>query len=134
MKGLGFFDFHTESKPGRLIGNILIEAELNNRIHSVVGFENHGGRTYFADDQLKPLGSVIKGFGNNGEDRCEGLHYKNLVGTYLHGPLLPKNPALADYFIKVMAQRRGTQIIKKIDDNIENLAHQQVKNKILAGK
>lgn len=134
MKGLGFFDFYTEGKPGRLIGNILIESELNKQTHTIVGFENHGGRTYFNDEQLQPLGKVIRGYGNNGEDRYEGIHFNNLIGTYLHGPLLPKNPHLADYFIRTMAERRGVTLNKILDDTIEDLAHQQVKQKILAGR
>jgi lipid II isoglutaminyl synthase (glutamine-hydrolysing) len=134
LKGLGFFDFHTVSKPGRLIGNVLIEIRFHDQNHTVVGFENHGGRTYFEGGQLEPLGKVIKGFGNNGEDRYEGIHYHNLIGTYLHGPLLPKNPVLADYFIRVMAERRGIEITAVLDDRIENLAHQQVEKKILTGR
>lgn len=134
MKGLSFFNYHTVSKPVRLIGNILIESRLNGQVHSVVGFENHGGRTYIEDKLLRPLGRVIKGFGNNGEDGFEGIHYKNLVGTYLHGPLLPKNPVLADYFIRIMAQRRGITLHRELDDTIENLAHQQVKEMILTRK
>lgn len=127
LDGLGLFRFYTQSEKGRLIGNILIEVEIDGIKQTVVGFENHGGRTYIEDRQLKPLGKVIKGFGNNGKDGREGIWYKNLIGTYLHGPLLPKNPALADYFIQAMAGRRGLNIREILDDGIEAYAHQEVK-------
>ncbi|MDD4801862.1 MAG: glutamine amidotransferase [Syntrophomonas sp.] len=132
IDGLGIFPFHTECRQGRLIGNILIETEINGRKTSVVGFENHGGRTYFTDPIIKSLGKVIKGYGNNGEDKTEGLIYKNLIGTYLHGPLLPKNPVLADFFIHNMTDRKGIKLNRVLDDTIEKIAHEQVKNKILA--
>lgn len=131
MDGLGFFPFYTVSKPGRLIGNILIESEINGQKTTVVGFENHGGRTYFDDAKLQGLGTVIKGFGNNGEDKTEGMQFKNLIGTYLHGPLLPKNPVLADFFIQAMTNRRGDTLDKILDDTIEKVAHEQVKRKIM---
>ncbi|HWP98020.1 MAG TPA: glutamine amidotransferase [Syntrophomonadaceae bacterium] len=132
--GLGLFQFHTESEKGRLIGNIVIESTLGDSQTSVVGFENHGGRTYFEDKNLQPLGRVLKGFGNNGKDGGEGLKYHNLIGSYLHGPLLPKNPVLADYFIDVMCSRRGVDRGDRLDDEIENYAHQEVKKKLLGGK
>ncbi|MEQ8235393.1 MAG: glutamine amidotransferase [Syntrophomonadaceae bacterium] len=131
MPGLAFFQLHTVAEPGRLIGNILIEAEINGTPSSIVGFENHGGRTYFDAPDLKPLGKVLRGFGNNGKDKTEGLLYKNLVGSYLHGPLLPKNPVLADFFIRAMAERKGISIDVRLDDDIESIAHQQVE-KMLA--
>ena len=132
MQGLELFDFHTESQKGRLIGNILIQSEIEGHKCTLVGFENHGGRTYFDDTKLQPLGTVIKGYGNNGQDETEGLRFKNLVGTYLHGPLLPKNPILADFFIHAMAKRKGITIGAVLDDRIENIAHKQVEKKMLS--
>ena len=131
LNGLGFFDLHTEGSKGRLIGNILLESEIAGEKFSVVGFENHGGRTYLNDKNLQPFGSVVKGYGNNGEDGGEGIWYKNLIGTYLHGPLLPKNPRIADFFVQSMAHRKGIQLASTLDDTIEHFAHQQVKKKIL---
>lgn len=125
MKGLGFFDFCTESEPGRLIGNIIIEMPLPDQAQSVVGFENHGGRTYLHDKSLRSFGKVVKGYGNNGKDGGEGLHHRNLIGTYLHGPLLPKNPAVADYFIQAMLERRGENCLPALDNALEALAHDQ---------
>jgi lipid II isoglutaminyl synthase (glutamine-hydrolysing) len=132
MDGLGFFDFYTTGKKGRLIGNILLESEIGGRKSTIVGFENHGGRTYCNDPQLQSMGKVIKGHGNNGEDKREGMWFKNLIGTYLHGPLLPKNPELADFFIQAMAGRKGIKMERLLDDSIENMAHEQVK-KIMVG-
>jgi len=134
MKGLGFFDFHTQGSKDRLIGNVLINVTIGDEEKSVVGFENHGGRTYFDDTSLQPFGQVVKGFGNNGQDRQEGIRYKNLIGTYLHGPLLPKNPAIADFYIQAMAQRKGILINTNLDDTIENFAHNQVKDQIISGE
>jgi lipid II isoglutaminyl synthase (glutamine-hydrolysing) len=104
IKGLGILDLYTEN-PGtnfpRLIGNIAIKVNQD----TVVGFENHGGRTYLGK-QVKPFGKVIKGFGNNGEDLTEGAVYKNSFCTYLHGPILPKNPKFADYLIKIALEKK----------------------------
>ncbi len=97
----------------------------------MAGFENHSGRTYFEDEDLKALGKVISGFGNNGQDGQEGLWYKNLLATYLHGPLLPKNPILADFLIEAMMNRKGIVFKGGLDNCIENYAHEQTKKKIL---
>lgn len=132
MDGLGFFDLHTDGKKERLIGNILLAADISGQKTTVVGFENHGGRTYLNDSKLQPFGKVVKGYGNNGEDGGEGLMFNNLIGTYLHGPLLPKNPIIADFFIRAMAQRQGIDRLHPLDDSIEICAHEQVKKKILA--
>lgn len=134
MQGLGFFPFYTAGQRDRLIGNILLEAEIDGAASTLVGFENHGGRTWFQDSGLQPLGRVVAGHGNNGQDQTEGMRYRNLVGTYLHGPLLPKNPVLADFFIRNMAARKGIQIDLRLDDSIEHIAHEQVRNKILSAK
>lgn len=131
-EGLGFFNIYTESGKQRIIGNIALESHINGEKNVVVGFENHAGRTYFTDKDLNPFGRVLKGYGNNGEDGYEGLHYRNLIGTYLHGPLLPKNPFVADYFINTMLKRRGITLEISLDDTIENLAHKQVIDKIMS--
>lgn len=125
LKGLGFFDFYTRGEEGRLIGNIILETAIQGQAQSVVGFENHGGRTYLSDSSLQPFGRVLKGSGNNGRDGGEGLHYRNLIGSYLHGPLLPKNPAVADYFIRAILKRRGVDNIPELDNWLEARAHDQ---------
>ncbi len=129
IDGLGAFDLYTEN-PGinfpRCIGNIIVETKLFPKI-KLVGFENHGGRTYLRDKKLA-FAKVVKGFGNNGEDLTEGIFYKNSFGTYLHGPILPKNPELSDYLIKKALERKyGEKIkLKKIDSYWENKAREFV--------
>ena len=133
INGIGAFDLYTES-PGpnvpRCIGNIVIESKLFPEI-KLVGFENHGGRTYLADKNLA-FAKVIKGYGNNGEDNTEGIYFKNSFGTYLHGPILPKNPELADYLIKKAVERKygKNAKLKKINNSWENKARDFVIDKL----
>ena len=133
IDGLGAFDLYTES-PGlnvaRCIGNIVIETKLFPKI-KLVGFENHGGRTYLSDKKLA-FAKVIKGFGNNGEDLTEGIFYKNSFGTYLHGPILPKNPELSDYLIKKALEKKyGKGVkLKKLENKWENKARSWVIDKL----
>jgi CobQ-like glutamine amidotransferase family enzyme len=123
IPGIGLFDAETRH-PGpradRCIGDIVIETEHG----QVVGFENHGGRTYLAPGQA-PLGRVVRGSGNNAEDGYEGARYKNFVGTYLHGSLLPKNPALADELIlNALRRKYGPEVqLAPLDDRAERAAH-----------
>ncbi len=119
IKSLGILDLYTEN-PGqnhpRLIGNIAVK--IQNII--VVGFENHGGRTYLGKN-IKALGKVIKGFGNNGVDKTEGAIYKNSFGSYLHGPILPKNPSFADLLIKLALEKKygSPTSLSPLDDKLE---------------
>ena len=126
IEGLGILNYYTKAEKGRLIGNILIKTNLPIYPKTLVGFENHGGRTYHS---YMPLGKVLKGYGNNGKDKTEGIIYKNLVGTYLHGPILPKNPHLADFLIKKALERKYKRDITlpNLDDKEELLAHEKVK-------
>lgn len=118
VEGLGVIDVETVRGEGRLIGNAVIQSDICDA--PIVGFENHGGRTTLGPD-AKPLGRVLgKTFGNNGEDGFEGVHQGNLIGTYLHGPLLPKNPQVADYLIAQAYGRRGDVLeLAPLDDAIE---------------
>lgn len=132
IDGIGVFDLYTES-PGidvpRCIGNIIIKSELFPEI-KLVGFENHGGRTYLADKK-QAFATVISGYGNNGEDKTEGIFYKNSFGTYLHGPILPKNPELADYLIKAAIENKyGKVKLEKVDYKWENKARDYVIDKL----
>ena len=95
IEGLSLVDMYTEQGENRLIDNIVLQSELFDM--PIVGFENHGGRTFIGEN--KPLGKVLYGSGNDGKSGYEGVVYKNVIGTYLHGPLLPKNPQLADELI-----------------------------------
>ena len=126
LPGLGIADLETVREPGpRLIGNVTIEAELGGAPRTIAGFENHGGRTYLGTG-ARPLGRVLSGFGNNGGDGLEGVHRDNLIGTYLHGPLLPKNAWLADHLIELALERRYGEKpeLEPLDDTLERAAHE----------
>lgn len=118
VEGLGIVDMETVRGQGRLIGNAVIESDI--AAMPIVGFENHGGRTTLGSG-VKPLGRVLgRTRGNNGEDGFEGVHQGNLIGTYLHGPLLPKNPQVADYLIARALERRGDSCeLAPLDDAVE---------------
>jgi len=120
LPGVGIFPAYTEASDDRMIGNIVIDSILG----KLVGFENHSGKTYLKKG-AQPLGKVISGFGNNGEDKTEGCIYKNAIGCYMHGSLLPKNPQLADWLIqKALDVKYGKEIkLEPVDDTLENQAH-----------
>ncbi|HVX34283.1 MAG TPA: glutamine amidotransferase [Solirubrobacterales bacterium] len=124
LPGLGLADLRTvrEAAP-RLIGNVAIETDLGGPKRIVAGFENHGGRTYLGPD-ARPLGRVLKGHGNNGTDAHEGIWRANLIGTYLHGPLLPKNAWLADHLISLALERRygSRPDLEPLPDDLERAA------------
>jgi CobQ-like glutamine amidotransferase family enzyme len=120
LPGVGLVDLHTIREPGpRLIGNCAIEADLGSGPRVIAGFENHGGRTYLAPGE-QPLGRVLKGFGNNGRDGVEGVRRDNVIGTYLHGPLLPKNAWLADRLIELALD---VELERLPGDELEEAAH-----------
>jgi CobQ-like glutamine amidotransferase family enzyme len=132
--GLEIFDIHTIN-PGanhkRLIGNIeakILIPELKDK--TIVGFENHGGRTYLSD-KIKPFAKVISGNGNNGNDKTEGAIYKNAIGTYLHGPILANNPCIADFLIcQAIKTKYGENIhLEILDDRLEKIAIDNLINK-----
>jgi lipid II isoglutaminyl synthase (glutamine-hydrolysing) len=128
LPGLGLVDMHTVPGPKRNIGNIVIETiDLGLRPSTLVGFENHSGKTYLGTG-LTPLGRVLRGAGNNGEDGTEGVAAGNVFGTYLHGSLLPKNPHFADLLIERALRRHGSLLLPALDDRIELAAHQAVEN------
>ena len=123
LPGLGLVDLHTVPGPKRNIGNIVIETSgLGLEPPTLVGFENHSGRTYLGAT-LKPLGRVRKGSGNNGEDGTEGVATGNIFGTYLHGSLLPKNPHFADLLIERALRRRYDGALARLEDSVELAAH-----------
>jgi CobQ-like glutamine amidotransferase family enzyme len=119
IEGLGIFDLHTEGGTERLIGNIVTASE---RFGEVVGYENHSGRTWLAAGE-QPFAQVVSGAGNNGRDGTEGVLHRNAIGTYLHGPLLPKNPAVADFLIQAALDRRyGEGALPELDDALAHNA------------
>jgi len=125
IPGLGIADLETVREPEpRLIGNVDIEVNLGDGPRILAGFENHGGRTHLGPT-AEPLGSVLNGHGNNGRDGMEGVKRLNMIGTYLHGPLLPKNAWLADRMIATAIERRtGTRPeLEPLDDELEGAAH-----------
>jgi CobQ-like glutamine amidotransferase family enzyme len=135
IPGLGLADLETVREPGaRLIGNIAIEADLGDGPHVLAGFENHGGRTYLGP-AAKPLGRVVKGFGNNGKDGFEGVRRRNMFGTYLHGPLLPKNAWLADRLIALALARSLGSVpeLEPLDDGLESAAHESARDAAMRG-
>lgn len=124
----GILDIDTVSGNKRLIGNITIEANLGGRAVKIAGFENHAGRTDIKNHA--PLGKVLRGFGNDGGSKSEGVIYKNVIATYLHGPLLPKNPELADYLILTALRRKyGDEVtLAPLDDEMELKAKEYLMN------
>lgn len=144
LKGLGIFPLFTENPSGaeplraapgerheRLIGNVIIEPKVEGLTLPLIGFENHGGRTYL-DYKNQRLGDVTKGFGNNGKDESEGIVYKNAFGTYMHGPILPKNPQLADLLLtKALEKKYGEKFhLEPLDDSIETKAREAIISKL----
>jgi len=135
IPGLALVDLETVREPGpRLIGNVAIEADLGDGRQVIAGFENHGGRTYLGSG-VEPLGRVIKGHGNNDRDGLEGVRHRNLIGTYLHGPLLPKNARLADRLIALALSRgSGSQPeLAPLDDAFESGAHESARAAAMRG-
>lgn len=123
IEGLSLVDLYTEQGSPRLISNIVIQNEALDT--PIVGFENHGGRTFINGN--KPLGRVLSGFGNNGEDGEEGVMYKNVIGTYLHGPLLPKNPHICDLLLsRALTRKYGKAELQPLDDTQELEANRYI--------
>lgn len=122
IQGLEILNVQTEIGKTRLISDVVLE---NDEFGTIVGFENHGGRTNI--NEHTPLGKVLYGNGNNGKDGKEGVIYKNVIATYLHGSLLPKNPMLADYIIQKMLEMRGmSTTLSPLDDSFEMSAHKYI--------
>jgi lipid II isoglutaminyl synthase (glutamine-hydrolysing) len=122
IPGLGLVDLRTVREDGpRLIGNVAIELD-DGRV--LAGFENHGGRTYLGAGE-QPLGRVVKGHGNDGRSGVEGVRRGSVIGTYLHGPLLPKNAWFADWLI---ATALGGADLGPLDDTLEDAAHEQARH------
>lgn len=145
LPGVGLFDAYTEAGKDRLKGNVLLEVsdglKRNSRLlalksepgtlHTLVGFENHSGRTFLGPG-VRPLGRVLCGNGNNGNDFTEGACYKNSFGTYLHGPLLSKNPHFADLLLtRALSRHWGEVRLAPLDDTLEVRAHSVMKERII---
>ena len=137
VQGLSLVDLYTDRGSPRLIGNVVVESRISSQ--PIVGYENHGGRTHLGPG-VEPLGKVLYGHGNDGvpDDagvRHEGCLYKNVVGTYVHGPLLPKNPGVADYVIsRALDRRYGDGTLEPLDDAEELAANDAMVSRLLSGK
>ena len=126
LPGIGIFPLHTVAGERRMIGDVLLECELEpGKTRTLAGFENHAGRT-FLEDGARPLGRVVAGFGNNGEDGFEGCRLERAIGTYLHGPLLPRNSWLADWLLGAALSRRLGEppVLEPLPDDFEHDAHE----------
>lgn len=132
IPGIGILDLVTIASHERKIGNVLFKLPATGYqlpVDTLVGFENHSGNTFINQSgQTRPLGTVVKGFGNNGEDKTEGAVYNNVFGTYLHGSLLPKNPHFADFLIRQALENRYRKEIRlqPLDDTLEWQAHKHM--------
>lgn len=124
LKGVGLLDLYTEGSDTRYMTHMVLECDFaETGLKTLVGYENHSGRTYLGS-QARPLGKVLAGWGNNGKDGFEGAMYKNVFGTYQHGPVLPKNPWFTDLLIRRALERRyGKVELAPLDDTTENAAH-----------
>ncbi len=127
---IGAVDLYTIGSKQRMIGNYKYQCGPESGGSIVVGFENHSGQTFLGEG-VQPLGKVLAGFGNNGQDGTEGVRYHNLFGTYSHGPLLPKNPALCDHILLTALRRKyGTAELAPLDDAAELAAHDEMAAKL----
>ena len=124
LRGISLLDAYTVAGHNRYIGNVCVKTALPvEKVNTLTGFENHSGLTYLQGN-TKPLGTVVTGNGNNGEDKTEGACYKNIFGTYLHGSFLPKNPHFTDYLIKLSLEKNyGKVDLPELDDSFEWAAH-----------
>ncbi len=131
MEGLKLVDMHTELGEERMFANVVMESELVNM--PVVGFTNHSGRTFIGDN--KALGKVVVGFGNEGTEGMEGVVYKNVIGTYLYGPLLTKNPELTDWLLaKALEKKYGSVELAPLDDSVEKAGNEYICKRFAANK
>jgi CobQ-like glutamine amidotransferase family enzyme len=119
LKGIGILDVETHGTTERLIGNIVTH---NETFGDIIGYENHSGQTYLGKS-VEPFATVVKGAGNNSSDGHEGARYRNVIGTYLHGSILPKNPKVADFLIRTAVENKGLEFSTDlVDDLLADLA------------
>lgn len=128
---IGAIGVHTIGAKERMIGNYMFRTTPESGDTVVVGFENHSGKTYLSE-QVAPLGMMLFGNGNNGEDKTEGARYKNVFGTYSHGSLLPKNPVLCDFILQTALNHRydGAEPLAPLDDTLELNAHRYMQERL----
>lgn len=128
---IGAIDLYTVGSKERMIGNFAFECGAESGGSTVVGFENHSGKTYLGDG-VKPLGKIIAGGGNNGSDGTEGVRHLNVFGTYSHGPILPKNPELCDHILETAFRRKDDSFrLEPLDDAVEKAAHDAMVKRVV---
>ena len=128
--GLGLVDLYTDRGEPRTVGNIVVQSRVS--AQPIVGYENHGGRTHLGAG-VEPLGKVLVGSGNDGMDGQEGCLYKNVLGTYVHGPLLPKNPGVADWLLaRALERRYGNGELEPLDDTVELAANRVMCERLMS--
>ncbi len=127
---LGGIDVYTTASDKRMIGNFVYEYEKENgETFPIVGFENHNGQTWLGE-AVKPMGKIIKGYGNNGEDGTEGARYKNVFATYSHGPLLPKNARIADELLSIAYERKFGETLPPLEHEMEDAALNDIQKQL----
>lgn len=127
MDYIGAIDFETVGARSRMVGNFAFRSTEASGGIEIIGFENHSGRTQLGSG-VQPLGTVTAGFGNNGTDGTEGVRYRNVFGTYCHGPVLPKNPAFCDFLLKTALEAKyGAAFLEPLADTEEQIAHDAAK-------
>ena len=132
VRGLSLVDLYTDHGDPRLIGNVVVRSEVSPQ--PIVGYENHAGRTHLGSG-VTPLGKVLYGHGNDGMTGEEGVLYKNVLGTYVHGPLLPKNPGVADWAISRALERScGDGSLEPLDDAAELAANEVMRERLMSGE
>lgn len=128
MDYIGAIDFETIGASKRMVGNFVFLSTEASGCIEIVGFENHSGQTHLGSG-VQPLGTVTVGYGNNGIDGTEGVRYRNVFGTYCHGPVLPKNPAFCDYILQTALETKyGSAFLEPLPDFEENNAHNAAKS------
>ena len=127
---IGAIDLYTIGSKERMIGNFAFRCGEDSGGSTVVGFENHSGKTYLGTG-VEPLGTILAGGGNNGADGTEGVRYRNVFGTYSHGPVLPKNPAFCDHILETAFRRKYDSFRLPPDDAVENAAHDAMVKRII---
>lgn len=134
MDYIGAIAFETVGGRERMVGNFAFQCAEESGGSEVVGFENHSGRTLL-DAGVEPLGRVLCGHGNNGADGAEGVRYRNVFGTYCHGPVLPKNPEFCDFLLLTALRRKyGAAELEPLEDREERLAHRTEMNRLMGSK
>ncbi|ARU62171.1 glutamine amidotransferase [Tumebacillus avium] len=134
IPGIGLLDIETVGAKVRMVGNVVAEMEIDGVKTNIIGYENHSGKTYLGKG-VQPMMKVIKGYGNSGEDKFEGVRQGTVFGTYLHGPLLAKNPTLADHMITLALKRRDLSVkLEGLNDDLEARTQQKLYKRLVESR